>query len=66
MINIYKRADGKPNSAVSDADIAKNSWLGYNLAVEARGITKADAEKVRSREYRNGFAFGDTPVRLKL
>lgn len=66
VINVYKRADGKPNSALSDVEIAKSSWFGYNPAVEARGVTKADAEKVRSKRYRQDFALGDTPARLKL
>ena len=66
VINVYKRADGKPNIAISDAEVARTSWLGYNPAVEARDISAADADKVRSRKKRNDFALGDTPARLKL
>jgi sterol carrier protein 2 len=66
VINVYKRADGKPNTSISDAEIARTSWLGYNPAVEARGVSAADADKVRSRKYRNDFALGDIPARLKL
>ncbi|KAM6529451.1 hypothetical protein FALCPG4_007587 [Fusarium falciforme] len=60
VVNVYKRADGcKINSKVSDEDIAKTSWLGYNPAVEARGISDRDADRVRSRKNRNDFALGD-------
>ncbi|KAL2678493.1 hypothetical protein Neosp_009239 [[Neocosmospora] mangrovei] len=60
VVNVYKRADGsKTNSRVSDEDIAKTSWLGYNPAVEARGISDSDADRVRSRKNRNDFALGD-------
>ena len=66
VVNVYKRADGKTSSAIRDAEIARTSWLRYNPAVEARGVSAADADKVRSRKYRNDFALGDTPRRLKL
>ncbi|KAJ5814241.1 acetyl-CoA acyltransferase [Penicillium pulvis] len=64
VVNVYKRADGKPTSRVNSEDVAKESWFGYNPAVEARGITLADAEKVRSKKNRNDFALGDTRERL--
>ena len=52
VITVYKRADGKKNSKISDAEITKASQFDYNPAVEARYITKADGEKVRSRTTR--------------
>lgn len=58
VINVYKRADGKTNAEVSSEEIARTSWLGYNPAVEARGISDSDAEKVRSKTNRNNWAFG--------
>lgn len=64
VINVYKRADGGSNAQVSSQEIAQTSWLGYNPAVEARGITDADADKVRSRKNANDFALGDTRERL--
>ncbi|KIW84647.1 hypothetical protein Z517_00035 [Fonsecaea pedrosoi CBS 271.37] len=64
VINIYKRADGQVNRKLSNKDIARTSWLGYNPAVEARGIKDQDADKVRSRKHRNDFALGDTRERL--
>lgn len=64
VVNIYKRADGATNTEVSDNTISRNSWLGYNPAVEARGITDQDADKVRSKKNRNDFALGDTAERI--
>ena len=64
VVNVYKRADGGANKKVSDEEIKRGSWLGYNAAVEARGISKEDAEKVRSRTSRSQWALGDTEQRL--
>lgn len=64
VVNVYKRADGAQNKKVSDAEIAKGSWLGYNAAVEARGISKSDAAKVRSKTKKVQWALGDTEQRL--
>jgi sterol carrier protein 2 len=64
VVNVYKRADGAKNKKVSNADIVKGSWLGYNAAVEAKGITKADAEKVRSKTSKSQWALGDTEQKL--
>lgn len=64
VINVYKRYDGKTNAEVSDADIKRNSWLGYNAAVEARGLDFEDAERIRSKKHRNDFALGTMPQKL--
>ncbi|CVL07984.1 probable acetyl-CoA acetyltransferase [Fusarium mangiferae] len=65
VVNVYKRADGGVSTKVSDGEVAKHSWLGYNPAVEARGITSDDADKVRSKKYRNDFALGETVDRIQ-
>lgn len=65
VVTIYKRADGKKNAQVSDKDIVKGSWLGYNAAVEARGFREADAAKVRSRTARSEVALSDTQKRIE-
>lgn len=48
VISVYKRADGQKSSPVQD--VAKVAHCGYNPAVEARPVTDADVEKVRSRD----------------
>jgi sterol carrier protein 2 len=65
VVNVYKRADGGVNKKVSNDEIAKRSWLGYNAAVEARGISKQDAAKVRSRTSKSQWALGDTEQRVE-
>lgn len=64
VVTLYKRADGKPNKSVSSDEVAKKSGLAYNPAVEARIITREDADKVRSKKSRNDFALGDTQTRI--
>lgn len=64
VVSVYRRADGGVNKRLSNERIAKESWLGYNPAVEARAIRKEDAEKVRSRTSKSQWAMGDTEERL--
>ncbi|KAH7142210.1 thiolase-like protein [Dactylonectria macrodidyma] len=64
VVNVYKRADDRANAIVSNQEVARDSWLGYNPAVEARGITDGDADRVRSKKNRNDFALGDTKDRI--
>lgn len=60
VVNVYKRADGAKNKSISNAEVAKASWAGYNPAVEARGVTAAQADRVRSKKHRNEWALSDT------
>ena len=65
VVTVYKRADGRKNSEVSDAEIKKLSGVGYNPAVEARFVKPEDADKVRSKKNRNEYALGDTREKLQ-
>lgn len=65
VVNVYKRADGKKNKKLTDDEIKKNSYWSYNPATEARYITKEDADKVRSKKYRNEYALGDTQDKIQ-
>jgi sterol carrier protein 2 len=60
VCTVYKRADGKKNKPVSSEEVGKINGLGYNPAVEARGFTKEQVDKVRSRRHRSDWALGDT------
>lgn len=51
VVTILKRADGRENRKMSDADVIELTGLGYNPAVEARGIRAEEAEKVHSRHF---------------
>jgi sterol carrier protein 2 len=49
VVTVYQRADRGTVEKLSDAEISKRSRVGYNPAVEARGISEEDKEKVCSR-----------------
>ena len=65
VVTVYKRADGKKNSEVSDADVKRLSGVGYNPATEARFVSPELAEKVRSKKNRSDYALGDTREKLQ-
>ena len=65
VVTIYKRADGGKSVAVSDEEISKVSGVGYNPAVQAKFVTKEDAEKVRSKRNRVEYALGDTQTKIQ-
>jgi sterol carrier protein 2 len=68
VVTVYKRADGRTNTdseaRQSEEKIARISGLGYNPAVEARGITREEAERVRSRQ-KSDYALGETAKTLQ-
>lgn len=65
MVTIYKRADGASNAKMSDDEVRRSSGLEYNPATEARYVTKADGDKVRSKTARCDYALGDTLEKLQ-
>lgn len=67
VVTVYKRADGRKNTDVTEsaAQIAKVSGVGYNPAVEARGVTREDADKVRSTQAKCDYALGETADKLQ-
>lgn len=60
VCTVYKRADGESNENVSSA-----GDIGYNPAVEARGFTKEQVDRVRSRKSRSEWALGDTEKKVE-
>jgi len=64
VVTIYKRADGKKSTPVSNEEVAKVCALGYNPAVEARFIDPVLANKVRSKVNGNEYALGDTVQKI--
>ena len=66
VVTVYKRPDGKSNDEVSgDDDATKKEWLGYNAAVEARGFTKEQVDRVRSKKARSEWALQDTEKKVE-
>ena len=59
VVTILQRADGKNNALLTDNEITSTPGLGYNLAVEARGITSKHAESVRSEQW-SEWAIGES------
>ncbi|OGM39652.1 hypothetical protein ABOM_011457 [Aspergillus bombycis] len=62
VVTVYQRADGKSNTNVAsdETEAARMSGLGYNPAVEARYITRAQANAVRSTKAPSDYALDST------
>ena len=64
-MTVYKRADGKEATAVSSEAIGKHNGLGYNPAVEAKGFTRAQVDRARSKKARSEWAIQDTEQKVE-
>lgn len=62
VVTVYKRADGRVNDEVG---ASAESWLGYNAAVQARGFTREQVDRVRSRKARSEWALQDTQTKVE-
>ena len=65
VCTVYKKADGGMNSQVDSKTVGEINGLGYNPAVEAKGFTKEQADKVRSRKFRSQWALADTETKVQ-
>ena len=65
VVTVYKRADGQTNERARDQDVESNTWVGYNPAVEAKGFTRAQVDRVRSRKSRSEWALQDTERKVE-
>ena len=50
---------------MSSAEVGKKNGLGYNPAVEAKGFTTAQVDKVRSQKKRNDWALQDIQQKVQ-
>ncbi|KAF5017093.1 hypothetical protein F66182_11031 [Fusarium sp. NRRL 66182] len=50
--------------AVNSTMVGERNKLGYNPAVEAKGFTQEQVDKVRSKKYRSEWALQDTEKKL--
>ena len=64
VVTVYRRADGALNEKVEDHEI-RTGWLGYNAAVEARGFTREQVDRVRSKKARSEWALQDTQKKVE-
>ena len=65
VCTVYKRADGKAATDVSDEEIAKITGLGYNPATVAKGFTKEQVDAVRSKKARSEWALQDIQQKVE-
>ncbi len=65
VVTVYKRADGKVAQPVSSEEVGRRNGLGYNPAVDAKGFTKSQADRVRSKEHADAWALGDTQEKVQ-
>lgn len=65
VVTVYKRADGKTNTQLSDEEIGKLNRLGYNPAVAAKGFTEQQATSVRSKTKSSAWALGDVETKVE-
>lgn len=64
VVTVYKRPDGQEASVLGSEEVGRVSGVGYNPAVEARGFTEEQADKVRSKR-RSEFALTKTLQLMK-
>jgi len=65
VVTVYKRADGQDAKPVDSQSVGKVNGLGYNPAVEAKGFTKAQVDRVRSRQHKSDYALADTEQKVE-
>lgn len=65
VVTVYKRADGEQNERLEDAEVGKRNGLGYNPAVEAKGFTQEQAQRVRSRRAGSEWALGEVGKKVE-
>ena len=65
VVTVYKRADGGVNKRVEDEEVKRVGGIGYNPAVEAKGFTQEQVDRVRSRVARSQWALGDTEGKVR-
>ncbi|KAK0674405.1 putative non-specific lipid-transfer protein [Cercophora samala] len=64
VVTVYKRPDGQEAKVLGNEEVGKRNGVGYNPAVEARGFTEEQANKVRSKR-RSEFALTKTLQLMK-
>ncbi|OQU96576.1 Thiolase, domain-containing protein [Cladophialophora immunda] len=65
IVTIYKRADGKKATPVSDEEVGKITGLGYNPATQAKGFTSEDVARTVSRKHFSKFALQDVQDKVQ-
>ena len=61
VVTVLQRADEEANVSLSDEEVVTMTKMGYNPAVEARGVTEKQDKAVRSSNW-SEWAMSDTKV----
>jgi sterol carrier protein 2 len=65
VVTVYRRADGQEAQVRGSEEVGRANRLGYNPAVEARGVTEEQARGVRSKDKTHDWAMTATLPMLK-
>ncbi|EXJ64588.1 sterol carrier protein 2 [Cladophialophora yegresii CBS 114405] len=65
VVTVYKRADGKTATPVSDEQVAKATGLGYNPATEAKGFTTEQVRRTVSQKQFSDWAVQDVESKVQ-
>lgn len=65
VVTVYKRADGHTAEPVPSDVVSKETGLGYNPAIEAKGFTAAQVDKARSQKYSSAWALQDVQEKVQ-
>jgi sterol carrier protein 2 len=65
VCTVYVRADGKEATPVSSEEVGRRNGLGYNPAVEAKGFTREQVDRVRSKKARSEWALQDIEKKVE-
>ncbi|OCT54085.1 Non-specific lipid-transfer protein [Cladophialophora carrionii] len=65
VVTVYKRADGKAATPVSDEQVAKINGLGYNPATEAKGFTTEQVRRTVSQKQFSDWAVQDVESKVQ-
>jgi sterol carrier protein 2 len=65
VVTVYKRADGKASESMDSQTVGQKNGLGYNPAVEAKGFSKDQANRVRSKQHKSEWALADTERKVE-
>jgi sterol carrier protein 2 len=65
VCTVYRRADGEAARDLDSAEVGRRNGLGYNPAVVAKGFTKEQVDRVRSRKARSEWALQEVETKVE-
>jgi len=65
VVTVYKRADGKAATPISDEQVGKLNGLGYNPATQAKGFTAEQVKRTVSQKNFSDWALQDVQNKVQ-